>query len=63
MSLNLYALARPFLFKLDPEAAHDFTLASTTPMDPSRRNFACKDANAFMPTVVSETLHTNNAES
>jgi len=26
MSLNLYALARPFLFSLDPEAAHDFTL-------------------------------------
>ena len=26
MSLNLYALARPFLFRLDPEAAHDFTL-------------------------------------
>ena len=26
MSLNLYDLARPFLFSLDPEAAHDFTL-------------------------------------
>ena len=26
MSLNLYKLARPFLFSLDPEAAHDFTL-------------------------------------
>jgi len=26
MSLNLYALARPFLFSMDPEAAHDFTL-------------------------------------
>ncbi len=26
MSLNLYALARPFLFSIDPEAAHDFTL-------------------------------------
>jgi dihydroorotate dehydrogenase len=26
MSLNLYALARPFLFSLGPEAAHDFTL-------------------------------------
>ena len=26
MSLNLYPLARPFLFNLDPEAAHDLTL-------------------------------------
>lgn len=26
MSLNLYNIARPFLFSLDPEAAHDFTL-------------------------------------
>jgi dihydroorotate dehydrogenase len=26
MSLNLYPLARAFLFKLDPEVAHDFTL-------------------------------------
>lgn len=26
MSLNLYALARPILFSLDPEAAHDLTL-------------------------------------
>jgi len=26
MSLDLYALARPFLFSMDPEAAHDFTL-------------------------------------
>ena len=26
MSLDLYALARPFLFSLDPEVAHDFTL-------------------------------------
>ena len=28
MSLLPYALARPFLFSLDPEAAHDLTLAS-----------------------------------
>ena len=28
MSLIPYALARPFLFGLDPEAAHDFTMAS-----------------------------------
>jgi dihydroorotate dehydrogenase len=26
MSLNLYPLARAFLFKVDPEVAHDFTL-------------------------------------
>ena len=28
MSLLPYALARPFLFGLDPERAHDFTMAS-----------------------------------
>ena len=27
MSLNLYKLARPFLFSLEPEAAHDLTLS------------------------------------
>ena len=26
MSLNLYAIARPILFNLDPEDAHDLTL-------------------------------------
>ena len=26
MPLNLYPLARPFLFNLEPEAAHDLTL-------------------------------------
>ena len=30
MPLNLYPLARPFLFSLDPEAAHDLTLNQLT---------------------------------
>ena len=42
MSLNLYALARPLLFKLDPEEAHDFTLnqlanTQNTPFDRAYR--------------------------
>jgi dihydroorotate dehydrogenase len=42
MSLNFYALARPLLFKLDPEAAHDFTLdqlanTQNTPFDRAYR--------------------------
>ncbi|MEY3520182.1 MAG: hypothetical protein RLZZ177_897, partial [Pseudomonadota bacterium] len=38
MSLIPYALARPFLFKMDPEAAHDLTIeglarTQNTPLD------------------------------
>jgi dihydroorotate dehydrogenase len=30
--MNLYPLARPVLFSLDPERAHDLTLAALRPL-------------------------------
>lgn len=50
MSLLPYALARPFLFGLDPETAHDLTLASLARLQGTPLQWAY--CNAFVPDPV-----------
>ena len=52
MSIAPYALTRPFLFGLDPEAAHDLTLAAIARLQNTPAQWAWQQRSVDDPVLV-----------